>query len=139
MLPDRYLTFSFRTSSGCIVAGFSMATKLRIWSKWFCITSRIMPKLSKYPPRPSVPNGSLKVICTCAMLSLFHPVFNILFPNLKKCITLPTYTLLYANIYKRFLDIYFTWVSWDFEPSLCPGNDQYGTLDLHWTNWPNGQ
>lgn len=83
-----------------MVAGFSIATKLRIWSKWFCITSRIIPKLSKYPPRPSVPNGSLKVICTCAMLSLFHPVFNILFPNLRN-----SFRYLYICIGTNFLNV----------------------------------
>ena len=36
------------------------------------MTSRMMPNWSKYPPRPSVPNGSLKQICTLLMKFLFH-------------------------------------------------------------------
>ena len=32
----------------------------------------MIPKLSKYPPRPPVPNGSLKVNCTDEMLSRFQ-------------------------------------------------------------------
>lgn len=34
--------------------------------------SRMIPNSSKYPPRPIVPNGSLKVTITLAMLFLFH-------------------------------------------------------------------
>ena len=32
-------TFSLRMSSGAVVGGFSMATSVRICSRWFCITS----------------------------------------------------------------------------------------------------
>jgi len=46
-------------------------------------TYLIIPKLSKYPPRPWVPNGSLNEIVTFAMLSRFHSGPNIRFPNLK--------------------------------------------------------
>ena len=38
-------------------------------SKWFWMMSRMMPKPSKYPPRPSVPKSSLKVIMTDSMFS----------------------------------------------------------------------
>lgn len=47
-------------------------------------TNLMMPKLSKYPPRPMVPKGSLKEIMTLAMLSLFQSGVNILFPNLEQ-------------------------------------------------------
>lgn len=40
--------------------------------KWFCMTSRMMPNSSKYPPRPSVPKGSLKQICTFEIKFLCH-------------------------------------------------------------------
>lgn len=33
------VTFSFLTSSGLMEAGFSMATKLSTWRRWFCMTS----------------------------------------------------------------------------------------------------
>lgn len=80
-------TFSFLMSSAWIEAGFSIATNVKICNKWFCITSLMMPNSSKYPPLPWVPNGSLNVIWTDAMLSLFQVGLNILFPNLKtvKC------------------------------------------------------
>ncbi len=45
-------------------------------------TNRMIPKSSKYPPRPWVPNGSLKVRTTHATLSRFHMGPNIRFPNL---------------------------------------------------------
>ena len=44
----------------------------------------MIPKLSKYPPRPCVPNGSLKDITTLAILSLFQMGPNIRFPNLTR-------------------------------------------------------
>lgn len=69
-------------SSGWVEAGFSIAKRERIWSKWFCMTSRIMPNSSKYPPLPKVPKGSLKEINTEAILSLFQVGPNIRLPNL---------------------------------------------------------
>lgn len=48
---------------------------------------RMMPKSSKYPPRPWVPNGSLKVRTTQATLSLFQIGPKMRFPNLQKNIT----------------------------------------------------
>lgn len=48
------------------------------------VSHRIIPKLSKYPPRPWVPNGSLKVRTTQATLFLFHMGPKIRFPNLKE-------------------------------------------------------
>ena len=46
-------------------------------------TNLIIPKVSKYPPLPCVPNGSLNDIITDAMFSLFHTGPNILLPNLQ--------------------------------------------------------
>ena len=40
-----------------------MAKSARICSRWFWMTSRMMPYWSKYPPRPSVPKFSLKMTC----------------------------------------------------------------------------
>lgn len=47
-------------------------------------TDRIIPNSSKYPPRPSVPNGSLKEIVTEPMLSRFQIGPKILLANLHK-------------------------------------------------------
>lgn len=44
---------------------------------------RMMPKSSKYPPRPWVPNGSLKVRTTAATLVRFHMGPKMRFPNLQ--------------------------------------------------------
>lgn len=104
------VTFSSLTSAGLVEAGFSMATKQSIWRRWFCMTSlqpetwtgirvckgscvtvilgglvshRMIPKSSKYPPRPWVPKGSLKVRTTQATLVLFQMGPNMRFPNLN--------------------------------------------------------
>lgn len=53
----RTLTFSSRRSVASRDTGFSMATMLSTWSRWFWRMSRMMPNSSKYPPRPCVPNG----------------------------------------------------------------------------------
>ena len=44
----------------------------------------MIPFLSKYPPLPYVPNGSLNVITTQAIRSRFQTVRKSSFPNLKK-------------------------------------------------------
>lgn len=44
---------------------------------------RMIPKSSKYPPRPWVPKGSLKVRTTHATLFLFHMGPKMRFPNLE--------------------------------------------------------
>ena len=41
-------------------------------SRWFWMMSRMMPKPSKYPPRPPVPRSSLKVSWTDSMCCAFH-------------------------------------------------------------------
>ena len=79
----RFIIISHLMSSGLVLTGFSMAVRQRICRRWFCITSLIIPNWSKYPPRPCVPKGSLKVILTLAMLSLFQVGPNIMFPNLR--------------------------------------------------------
>lgn len=56
--------------------------RCKIISKQGNLTNRMIPKSSKYPPRPWVPNGSLKVRTTHATLSRFHMGPNIRFPNL---------------------------------------------------------
>lgn len=53
------------------------------WFIWFTVSHLMIPKSSKYPPRPWVPKGSLKVRTTQATLSLFHIGPKIRFPNLK--------------------------------------------------------
>jgi len=40
-------TFSSRTSSAARLTGGSMATSVITCVRWFCITSRMMPNLSK--------------------------------------------------------------------------------------------
>lgn len=49
----------------------------------YAVSHRIIPKSSKYPPRPWVPKGSLKVRTTQATLFLFHIGPKIRFPNLN--------------------------------------------------------
>ena len=46
------------------------------------LSYRMIPKSSKYPPRPWVPNGSLKVRTTAATLLRFHMGPKMRFPNL---------------------------------------------------------
>lgn len=53
------------------------------WIKWFWITSRTIPNLSKYPPRPEVPNGSLNVIWTLAMCCRDHAGDSSALANLR--------------------------------------------------------
>ena len=65
-------TFSSRMSSGLVEAGFSMAVRQRTCNRWFCRMSLMMPNSSKYPPRPCVPNGSLKEMTTEEMWLRFH-------------------------------------------------------------------
>jgi hypothetical protein len=70
-------TFSSRISSAEKEIGRSIASRVSTWSRSteisksvhqkemylrFCITSRMIPNSSKYPPRPSVPKGSLNDI-----------------------------------------------------------------------------
>lgn len=52
------LIFSCRMCFASIESGCSIATSARICVRWFCITSRITPYWSKYPPRPSSPTRS---------------------------------------------------------------------------------
>lgn len=103
LFPQYFLgiAFSSRISSGLVEAGFSIAKSDRICNKWFCITSRIIPNSSKYPPRPWVPKGSLNEIKTDAMLSRFHVGVNILFPNLKTSINMNRceYDFFFATIH----------------------------------------
>mmetsp|Transcript_1561 Transcript_1561/g.6280 ORF Transcript_1561/g.6280 Transcript_1561/m.6280 type:complete len:325 (-) Transcript_1561:414-1388(-) len=74
-------TFSLasRISSGSKLTGRSIASTAMICNKWFCITSRTMPCLSKYSA--VVPRSSLKTICTFATFSRFQIGVNILFAN----------------------------------------------------------
>ena len=48
------------------------------------MTSRMMPNSSKYPPRPMVPNGSLKVIVTDEILLRFQRGWKMELANLKE-------------------------------------------------------
>lgn len=48
------------------------------------MTSRIIPNSSKYPPRPWVPNGSLNVMVTLAIVSRFQSGWNIVLANLQQ-------------------------------------------------------
>mmetsp|Transcript_25312 Transcript_25312/g.58641 ORF Transcript_25312/g.58641 Transcript_25312/m.58641 type:complete len:200 (-) Transcript_25312:795-1394(-) len=60
----RASTLRFLMSSALREMGVSMATRASSCSRWFCMTSRIMPYSSKYPPLPCVPMSSLNVMCT---------------------------------------------------------------------------
>ena len=65
-------------------AGFSMAVRHMTCSRWFCMMSRIIPNSSKYPPRPIVPNGSLNVMITLAMLFRFQIGCRKVLANLRR-------------------------------------------------------
>ena len=48
------------------------------------MTSLMIPNSSKYPPLPWVPKGSLKVMVTLAMESLFHVGPKIMFEKRRE-------------------------------------------------------
>ena len=71
-------------SSELLVAGFSIAARHMTCRRWFCIMSLMIPNSSKYPPRPIVPNGSLNVTTTLAILFLFHIGWRTVLANLVR-------------------------------------------------------
>jgi hypothetical protein len=72
-----------KTERVCIKSGYQPRTMIEVSYSRFWQTSRMIPNSSKYPPRPSVPNGSLKVIWTFETKFLFKAASKNTFPNLR--------------------------------------------------------
>lgn len=105
------------------------------------VSHRIIPKSSKYPPRPWVPKGSLKVRTTQATLFLFHMGPNMRFPNLNTNNTgernwriMSPFKLqkspLWLSLEMCVRDV--TWAPWGSGPSLCPGSGLCGRSAPPW-------
>ncbi len=95
-LADRLVTFSSLTSSELVDAGFSMATRLSICSRWFCITSLETEKRNTFIYkscliRISKSSQPLKGILMHRKCNLFLHTF--FYFSLKLCIFIVLHTV----------------------------------------------